>query len=130
MHPRFVRVDFGGESESAVLPLGLPCPAFLQTSDVNARRVDFIVALGLEIIEMLDVLVKVGNSRAGFLIGSFGLLVHVSSMVTLWLHSDFWLTKCHESEDDSVLWVLSYERHVEGTVRRAGFDGHWTSRCR
>lgn len=72
--------DLGGERQAAVLPAGVACPSLLGAADVDARRVDLVVAAGLEHVESLFEVVDTGDAGAGGLVGAKG----------------------HEAEDDAV----------------------------
>jgi hypothetical protein len=66
-----VRVALGGECEATVLPLGISGPGLLFAGNVHPRRINFIVALRLKVVEMFVVFIQVSDSRAGFLVGTF-----------------------------------------------------------
>jgi hypothetical protein len=70
-------VHLGGEGKAAVLPSRLARPCLLLAANVHAGCVDFIVALGLEVVEMLGEVVEVCDASAGGLIGAWGVLVMV-----------------------------------------------------
>ena len=65
---RLVGVDFGRESEATVLPLGVPRPCLLLPANVHSGGIDFIVALRLEVVEMLCEFVEVGDAGTRFLV--------------------------------------------------------------
>lgn len=90
-------LDLGGECEPAPLPSGLARERFLAAGDIDARRVDLVVAASLEDVESLVEGVEVGDSRAVLGLG----------------------TKGHEAEDDAVRGGFRDERH------RGGFP--WSS---
>lgn len=63
-----IRVDLGGEGKAAVLPSRLARPCLLFAANVHTRSVDFIVALGLEVVEMLGELIELCDACAACLI--------------------------------------------------------------
>ena len=67
-----VRVAFRGEHEAAFLPFGVAREGFLLAADVGAGRVDFVVALRLEVVEDLGVFGRVGDAGAGGCIWAVG----------------------------------------------------------
>ena len=71
VHTGFVRVDLCGERESAISPLRITCPCLLLATDIHARCVDFIVALTLEVVEMLCELIEVRYACSSSIIGTF-----------------------------------------------------------
>jgi hypothetical protein len=52
------RVDFGRNGQTTLFPVGFAGEGFLLAADVAARCVDFVVALGLEVVEAFLVLGK------------------------------------------------------------------------
>ena len=70
-----IRIHFGGESKAAVLPPRLARPCLLLAANVHAGCVDLIVALGLEVVEMLSKFVELSDARAAGLVGAWNALV-------------------------------------------------------
>ena len=101
-----VRIHLGGESKAAVLPPRLARPCLLLAANVHARCVNLIVALGLEVVEMLGEFVKLCDACSACLVGTWYALVMVLGCRSAKL------TECHQSEDDSVFRVLRDERHL------------------
>jgi hypothetical protein len=66
----FVWVAFRSEGETAVLPFCVAGPAFLESADVRACRVDFIVAFRLEVVEVFGVFVVGRYASAGGFVGA------------------------------------------------------------
>jgi hypothetical protein len=64
------RVDFGSNGEPAVFPASVARPAFLCSLAVDARRVDFIIATRLEVVEVLFEFIQGGYTCAGRFIGT------------------------------------------------------------
>ena len=82
--------NLGGQRQAAVAPAGLARERLLLAADVDARRVDLVVAGRLERVEHLVVLRDVGHARARGLVWAKG----------------------HEAEDHPRLGVLGDEgRH-------------------
>lgn len=80
--------DLGRQRQAAVPPPGLAREGLLPAADVEARRVDLIVAARLEQVQDLVVLAQVGDARARLLVRAEG----------------------HETQDDARLGGLRYER--------------------
>lgn len=59
-------IDFRGQNQSAVFPVGVPRPGFLFSAHVGARGVDFVIALGLEVVEAFLVFGEGCYTGAGF----------------------------------------------------------------
>lgn len=51
MHASLVWIHLRGEREPAVFPFGVARPGFLLSAYVDARCVDLVVGLGLEVVE-------------------------------------------------------------------------------
>lgn len=98
----FVRVALRCESQAPVFPFGISCPGFLFASHVHPGGIDFIVALGLKVIEMLGEFVEVRYSGTALLIRACD---GVSMVVCLMKGNP---TKGHKPKYDSVLGVLRY----------------------
>lgn len=52
---RLVRIPFGGQGESSILPLGITSPGFLLAANVDTCCIDLVIACGLEAIQALVV---------------------------------------------------------------------------
>jgi len=77
----FIREALRRERESAVLPLRIPRPGLLKSSYVRARCVDLIVPLGLEVVEMLDIFIKIRDTGSGLLIGACSSFSHDARVI-------------------------------------------------
>lgn len=68
--PRPKDLHFSCKRQTAIFPGSVACPSFLFAADVHTRRVDLVVALGLEIIEAFSVVVDVSDTRSSSSIGA------------------------------------------------------------
>jgi len=68
-------INFGSKSKAAVLPCSLARPCFLLAANIHARRIDFIVALCLEVIKVFGEFIKLGDTCAAALIGAYSVLL-------------------------------------------------------
>lgn len=82
-------LDLGREGQAPLLPLGLLGEGLLRLADVDARRVDLVVAARLEDVEHLAELVDVGDAGT---VGFFG-------------------SEGHETQDNPVCGGCGDERH-------------------
>jgi hypothetical protein len=60
------------ESESSVSPLGITGPGFLLAAHIHARRIDLVVALGLEVVKVLYELIVLGYTSSRRLVRTCG----------------------------------------------------------
>lgn len=87
-------LNLGRQREAPFLPLGLTREGFLLLANIDTRRIDLVIAAGLEHIEGLVVRLEVSDARAVGLAGPKG----------------------HQSEDDAVRGVACDQRHGGGIV--------------
>ena len=68
-------IAFRGNLETAGLVVGFAGEGFLFAADIDAGGVDFVVAVGLEEVEVLGVVGLGGDAGAGVDVGAVGLRV-------------------------------------------------------
>ena len=105
------RVAFCCEGETAVFPFGFARVGFLFAGDVGAGGVDFVVALGLEVVEDGVVGLEGGDARAVFGGGTGCLLVVRGAGGG---GREVCVPNGHEPEDDSGFAASCDERHPGG----------------
>lgn len=79
VHSGFVRIHFRRECEPAIFPLRIARPGFLLSAYIGSGRVNLVVALRLEIIEMFVELIEISYARAGRCIGTCGIWMSCAS---------------------------------------------------
>jgi len=62
---RFVRVTLGRDHQATLLPFGVSGECLLLSSNVRSRGINFIVSLGLKVVENLVVLGRVSDTCSG-----------------------------------------------------------------
>lgn len=72
MRAGLLGVPFRREGEPALFPVRGGGEGFLGTAHVDARGVDFVVALGLEVVEAFVVFVQGSDAGAGGFVGPEG----------------------------------------------------------
>ena len=110
MLTRFVRVTLGRNHQATVLPFGVSGECFLLSTNVRSCGIDFIVSLGLKVVENLVVLGRVSDACSRRWVCSMG----VSLEKRTGLGID--IPKGHQSKDDPWLGVLRNEGHIAGLV--------------
>jgi hypothetical protein len=60
------------DSKATLPPLGITGPGFLLAAHIHARRIDFIVALGLEVVKVLYEFIVLGDTSSRRLVRTCG----------------------------------------------------------
>ena len=113
-------VEFGVHDDAPVLPVESAEVLFRGAAAVEAGRVDFVVAVGLEYVEDLLRFVEVGDSRLlGAVTDGHGAEDDIDGGLRLGCHGEYMLAK-EERGWDIIPMIVTLSSFIE---RKSGFSG-------